>query len=348
MEETFVIKAQSGTTSLKELCVLHPNDPMLHLKYGQDLMEKGREIVAITAIRKAYQILIKENPADAKKLVEEYGEEVALDSMKPMASKGYLALQEFYGRFSQRSHKIKLSESATLFRQGEPADSIYLVLKGELVVTTEIEGKPVLLNYLYEGCLVGEGAMQGAAIRSATVVSNSEVLLMRFSAEDLDKGFVKHPELKLAFSKESLLRRRMAILSSSQLFSRLPMDLRFLIARRTWNMGYKAGKIIKEARDYMPYAALISSGVVHLYEETDDARVYCGRLKAGAVLGLHKLMRYEASSLVYEAESNCELECIDFTVVEDVMEVSPWFYQKIRVMEKNFSDQIMQTIMLQK
>jgi CRP-like cAMP-binding protein len=347
MEETFVIQKEIGEQSLKELCALHPDDPTLHISFGESLMAKGREIAAITAFRKAYQILKQENPADAKKLVEKYGEEVALDSMKPMASKGYLALQNFYGRFSQRGHKVKIPESTVLFRQGEAADSVYLVLEGELAVTTEVKGKPVLLNYLYEGCLVGEGAMQEHATRSATVTSNTETLLMRFSPQDLKKAFAKHPELNLEFSKESLLRRRMATLSSSQLFSRLPMDLRFLIARRAWNISYKAGETIKEARDYMPHAALISSGVVHLYEEMDDARVYCGRLKAGAMLGLHKLLQYEASSLAYVAESNCELECIDFTVVEDVMEVSPWFHQAIRAMEKNLSDQVTRTIMLQ-
>jgi len=345
MEAKFVTKI--GKISLKELCVLHPNDPALHIDYGKQLMQEGRELAAITSLRNAYQILIKENLAKAQQLVEEYGEEVALDSMKPMASKGYLALQDFYGRFSQKRHKVKLPESTVLFRQDELADSVYLVLEGELAVTTEVDGKPVLLNYLYEGCLVGEGAMLEQGIRSATVVSSSETLLMRFSPEDLEKAFGDYPELHLEFSKESLLRRRMAILSSSELFSRLPMDLRFLIAKRTWNVSYKAGETIKEARDYMPHMALISSGVVHLYDETSDARIYCGRLKAGAMLGLHKLMRYEATSLIYEAESHCELECIDFMVIEDVMDISPWFHQEMKTMERNLSDQITRTVILQ-
>jgi len=351
MEATLITEkgavTKKGATALKELCALHPDDPTFHIDYGKQLMMEGREISAITSLRNAYQILIKQSPDDAKKLVEEYGEEVVLDSMKPMSAKSYLDLQKFYGRFSQRTHKVKLRESTVLFRQGDPADSIYLVLEGELAVTTEVNGKPVLLNYLYQGCLTGEGAMQENAVRSATVVTNSEVILMRFSPEELEGAFRTYPELSLEFSKEARLRKRMAVLSTSPLFSRLPMDLRFLIARRAWNVYCKAGETIKESRDYMPHMALISSGVVHLYEETSDSRVYCGRLKAGAMLGLHKLMRYDASSLIYEAESNCELECIDFTVIEDVMDISPWFHQEIKKMERNLSDQITRTIMLQ-
>jgi len=345
MEATFITK--TGATSLKELCALHPNDPTLHTGYGKQLMEEGREIAAVISLRNAYRILIKENPADAQQLVEEYGVEISLDSMTPMASKGYLALQNFYGRFSQKRHKVKLTESTVLFRQGEPADSVYLILEGELAVTTEVDGKPVLLNYLHKGSLVGEGAMFKQAIRRATVVSNTETLLMRFSPENLGKAFEAYPDLNLTFSKESLLRRRMAVLSSNLLFSRLPMDVRFLIAKSTWNVTYKSGETIKDRLDYMPYMALIASGVVHLYEETSDARIYCGRLKLGAVLGLHKFVRYEASNLIYVAESDCELECIDFTVIEDVMDISPWFHQEIKMMEKNLSDQITRTIMLQ-
>ncbi len=342
------ITISGSMDSLEELCNLHPDDPILQIQMGEKLFAKGRELAAIHAFRKAYRILKRENPMEAGRLAQRFGEEVALDELRPTASEDYLPLADYYGRFARMRHKLQLPEGGVLFRQGEPADAAYLILDGELAVTTELNGKPMLLNYLHSGAIVGEGAMTPGARRGATVTANRPSTLLRFSPEDLKKALADRPDLNLQFGKEAMLRRRMAMLSSVDLFARLPMDLRFLIAKRAWNIEIKAGEALREPGRSFPHAVLLVRGVVHMHEESRNERVYCGRLAGGVLLDICDRVGEVGARLALVAHTDGEAIGMEHAVVEDAMRLSSWLHRQVREMEGRLADQLYRTLILQK
>jgi len=319
---------------------MHPNDPIFHIQLARQLLHTGHEIRAILEARKAYHLLSQENPIDAEALVEQYGKDVKSTPTQPFIGEDYSLLSKSFGMMKLKMRTIQLRQNSTLFRKGDAADNIYLILNGELAVSN---GNLSLLNHLHRGSLLGEGALLEGAVRNATVVATEDTSLLRLTPKELKQAFQKHPDLHMQFSKESLLRRRVSDLTMSPIFSCLPTDLRFMLAKRAWNNTHPAGHIIKPASKYMSGVELILQGEVHLYE--DDS--YCGRIQKGGILGLHKIMDGKASQLRFIAKSECNIVCMDFMIIEDLMGVSSRFQERIRDAAAGFSAQVSRTMSLQ-
>ena len=178
----------------------------MHTRLAECLFGVGREIAALVTARKAYQVLIRENPAEAGALVERFGVEVTIDDRRPPASKSYLPLADSFGKFRFNRHKLRLSEGDVLYYKGDPADSIYLILEGEVTVNAEVDGVHSIINYLHVGSLVGRHVQEANAIHEATVVAMKDTVLLRFTQEELEKAFDKHSSLQIQFAKEIMLR----------------------------------------------------------------------------------------------------------------------------------------------
>jgi CRP-like cAMP-binding protein len=341
--------SHDSIATLKELCLMHGDDPTLHVRLAEHLFAANKEVAALLVARKAYQILKKENPCAAGDLVARYGELVAIDDTHPPASKSYMPLASIFKKVLRRKHELILNEGDVLYRKGEPADSMYLILDGELAVNVEVNGVHSLINYLHSGNLVGKSIQKKDRLRSATVSAVKASKLLRFTEKEIEQALVRFPDLLIQFSKEGMLRQRVEILSSMPLFSRVPLGIRFVVASRSWTTSYNVGDVIKEANHTMHHIGLIFSGVVHLYDEhEDDVPIYCGRMGVGDLLGLQKLMHKEAKGLVIKAESNCEMLCMSFTDIEDIMDEQPAVRQKLMDASGTFSEQMIRTILLQK
>lgn len=339
---TLTGRQKSSLRKLKELCAMHPNDPVFHTHLAKQLLQTGHEIRAILEARKAYHLLSQEHPSDAEALVEQYGEDVKSKPTQPFVGTDYTPLSKTFGMMKLKMRTIRLHENGILFRKGDIADYIYLVLDGELAVSSDNQGSLSLLNHLHSGDLLGEGAMLKGAVRNATVVATKNTSLLRITAKELKQAFLKHPDLHMQFSKESLLRRRVADLTMSPIFSCLPTDLRFMLAKRAWNTTYPANHTIKPEHKYMSHVELILQGEVHLYEGNN----YSGAVKKGELLGLHKIMDGKASRLRFTAKTDCSVICMDFMVIEDLMGVSSRFQERIRDAAAGFSAQVSRTMSL--
>ena len=73
--------------------------------------------------------------------------------------------------------RLRLPAGAAVIREGEPGDTMFVLLAGELSVT--VRGKPI--DYLLPGSVLGEMAMLDARSRSATAVAVGDVELVRFN-----------------------------------------------------------------------------------------------------------------------------------------------------------------------
>ncbi len=334
--------AENEIAALRELCTFHPDDPNLHMQLSRQLSKEGHEIGAIFAAREAYKIYSIENPAKAEALLYDFGNEITSENTQPSITGNYLNLAKHFGTIATYLRKVVLKEGQALFKEGDQAETIYLLLDGELSVNTMENGKFKLLNYLKAGSLVGEAALkEEEPIRSATVTANVDSTLLRLKPQELTDILKKDTGLSINFAKESMLRRHVTLLSSSELFARLPLDLRFMIAKRTWNLRYETGDIIKKADEYMHHAALLTKGSIQLL----DDNTYCGRLKAGHMLGTGKLSGLAPSPLTFVAETPCKAVCMPYAVAEDIMEISPRFASEIKATMEMFTSQVNQTLM---
>ena len=340
---TLTNRQKSALRKLQELCAMHPNDPIFHTKLAHQFMEAGHEIRAIMQARRAYQLLIQMNPSEAKELIKTFGDDVASSPTKPFVGADYSPLAKHFGMVKKKMRTLHLKEGAVLFRKGDPADYIYLVLKGELAVSNDNHGHLSLLNHLHQGSILGEGAMNPGAVRNATVVAVENTSLLRMTKDELQQAFQNNIELHMLFSKESMLRQKVANLSASPVFSSLSTDLRFMLAKRSWNATHTAGSTIKPANKYMSHVELIYNGAIQLYEEDN----YCGRMGEGTLLGLHRIMGGKTSKLRYIAEQECQVICMYFVVIEDLMGVSSHFRERIRDTAAAFSAQTARTMSLQ-
>lgn len=95
-----------------------------------------------------------------------------------------------------------LPARAALFRQGEPGDSIYFVLKGQLDVAGErADGSRVHLDVVGPGATLGEMALLTSAPRSATVTAKTDAELLRLSRAGYEALVRKHPQTMVNLSR---------------------------------------------------------------------------------------------------------------------------------------------------
>jgi SulP family sulfate permease len=96
-----------------------------------------------------------------------------------------------------RMRTLVLPAGATLFHQGDPADSVYLVLRGSvsIVATAEEPGRRQRFVSLSPGTLFGEMAMLDGAGRTADAIADTACELMQLGAADLAQLATSHPQI---------------------------------------------------------------------------------------------------------------------------------------------------------
>ena len=67
------------------------------------------------------------------------------------------------------------AEGQVLFREGDPADSVFRVLSGAVDILRELDGEPILLGTVGAGQFIGEMGVVENRPRSATARAASEV-----------------------------------------------------------------------------------------------------------------------------------------------------------------------------
>lgn len=91
--------------------------------------------------------------------------------------------------FLKYCKRKKYPKKGIVFRQSDPANSLYYILEGSVAVTsTDEEGRELILAYLHKGEFIGEiGLFISDTERSAMVRARSECELAEISYDHLDK-----------------------------------------------------------------------------------------------------------------------------------------------------------------
>jgi CRP-like cAMP-binding protein len=102
-------------------------------------------------------------------------------------------------RLVRHMELIEAKPFERIVRQGTPGDGMYLILQGEVRVRMMVEGKESIITTLGSGDFFGEIALFDHGPRSADVISNTEAILLHFSAAAFEKVTRSAPELAAPF-----------------------------------------------------------------------------------------------------------------------------------------------------
>jgi len=92
----------------------------------------------------------------------------------------------------------QIAEGDTLFRAGEPGDSLFVVRSGEIeLFVKDTAGQRIVLTIAKEGDLFGELALLDAGSRTATAVALGECELLEMDRDGLMLLFKKNPDTAL-------------------------------------------------------------------------------------------------------------------------------------------------------
>lgn len=82
-----------------------------------------------------------------------------------------------------------------IFEQGEPAQYLYLILKGRAIITYKpYDGPRIVLTRLKEGDVFGWSAVVGSRRYTSSVVSESDLEMIRLGRNKLTRLISDHPE----------------------------------------------------------------------------------------------------------------------------------------------------------
>lgn len=87
--------------------------------------------------------------------------------------------------------EVSFAAGEVIFREGDPGDALYMISNG--LVRVETDSVPIAIRK--EGDCVGEMALVDGSARSSTLVAQTDVSLLRLSAEDFARLTTQHPEI---------------------------------------------------------------------------------------------------------------------------------------------------------
>jgi hypothetical protein len=103
------------------------------------------------------------------------------------------------GRFAQFMEVENVRQFHTVVKQGDPGDSMFLILEGELRVRQMIGSKETVLVTLLAGEFFGDISLFDHGPRSADVVANQNSVLLKISAKNFQQLIQEAPELATPF-----------------------------------------------------------------------------------------------------------------------------------------------------
>jgi len=91
---------------------------------------------------------------------------------------------------------VQVKPGEVLIREGTEGDSFYILLDGKVKVTSQKDGKPILLAELARGAVLGEVALLTGEARTASVTALEASTLVRFPEGEVLDILDAYPKVK--------------------------------------------------------------------------------------------------------------------------------------------------------
>src|SRR5271155_4162619 len=103
---------------------------------------------------------------------------------------------DFIASLRETVELVRYSPGQLICRQGDPADSFYLVRIGFVKVSQTHPGGDMVLAYLSRGDYFGETGLLAGDVRSATCTALDHVELVRIGADDFNRMMAQFPAVR--------------------------------------------------------------------------------------------------------------------------------------------------------
>ena len=150
--------------------------------------------------------IIQRNKTLRAEIEQKYRDRALQDHLKSVPMFSMLS-KEFIDELRKRVELVRFAKGDVIVRQGDLADSFYLVRIGFVRVTEEHPGGDLVLAYIGRGGYFGEiGLLSDEGRRTATVTALDHVELVRIDQEAFSKMVHQFPEVRR--SLEQVARER--------------------------------------------------------------------------------------------------------------------------------------------
>ncbi|MGB2669008.1 MAG: cyclic nucleotide-binding domain-containing protein, partial [Candidatus Acidiferrum sp.] len=152
------------------------------------------EVVAYEMLRNVLDIMMK-NKTFRAQLDENYRRRALETHLRGVPMFAGLS-PDFIERLKGRVELVRFAPGQMIARQGEAADSFYLVRIGFVKIFEEYPGGELVLAYLSRGDYFGEIGLLGGGVRTAGCTALDHVELVRISGDDFREMVVRFPGVR--------------------------------------------------------------------------------------------------------------------------------------------------------
>jgi predicted acylesterase/phospholipase RssA/CRP-like cAMP-binding protein len=223
--------------------------------------------------------------------------------LEPFAGLAASVLDEL----AANSSEIVLEAGATLFRQGEPGDAVYVVAEGRVQVRIErADDAPRVIADVLPGECVGEMALLTRQPRTATAVAVDEARLARIPIDACERVMAASPEATSRLVDIALQRMRTLYLAACPLGGASAAALTELDRSSTW-ISLRAGQTLFRKGETPRALYLVVHGSLEVLHETGGAERGVLVVGRGAFIGEMGLLLGEPRTATVRARRDSEL-----------------------------------------
>ncbi|MGB2635009.1 MAG: cyclic nucleotide-binding domain-containing protein [Candidatus Acidiferrum sp.] len=179
------------------------------------------EVVAYEMLRNVLDIMMK-NKTFRAQLDENYRRRALETHLRGVPMFAGLS-PDFIERLKGSVELVRFAPGQMIARQGEAADSFYLVRIGFVKIFEEYPGGELVLAYLSRGDYFGEIGLLGGGVRTASCTALDHVELVRISGDDFREMVARFPGVRSGLETVAA-ERQAANAQRMQMVQSVPLD----------------------------------------------------------------------------------------------------------------------------
>ena len=250
------------------------------------------------------------------------------DTLLRRASLFQFLSDEHFEKLRALLHEEHYEFGDIIVRQGESADSFFILLSGRArVVKADQNGTEVVLASVKPGDSFGEAALAEGGTRSATVRCSTGVEALRLDRADFLQVVEDNPELKQHLEITARHRALHGFLYQFSNFGRLPVPaLRSLIEKLT-PVEVAKGRAIIQQGDKPGAMFILEKGRARAFAQNNGSQKNLAFYRDGDFFGELSILKGTPRSASVEAFSDCRLLALEPAAVRDLKQNYPEFGQ---------------------
>jgi CRP-like cAMP-binding protein len=263
-----------------------------------------------SAVQQAMEDL-KAGGADADVLDDLFDDVGEIPQVPPTPLFSDLQPAEFE-RLIELLNPIRVPEGTDICREGEPAQSMFVIAQGSVqVYFTDEAGTRVPLAKLVEGDFFGEFALFEGGVRKASVVSLEETELLELSKENFDRVVAEFPAAAGVLRMFYYARLADTFLAKSPIFGALNREARWEFVRRMTLQRYNAGQLVLREGETGDALYMIRAGSVRIMTGSEGEQIALADLPEGEIFGEIAVINLQPRTATVHAVTDVELYRLD-------------------------------------